>query len=221
MEKTKDNFLKLKRDFGKAVKDKKRWLFCGIELLIVGLLIVFDMLTKKYIYGYCDTVSDIVIIDGVIRFTAVVNTGAGFGILKAHTGILTTISFVSSVILIVFIFYSYPRRNKVLRTALVLIIAGAIGNLIDRMYLGYVRDFVYFELIDFAIFNFADNFLTIGTAFLIIYVLFFYSKEENELIEKRKAEANAQLVSEAKIEEDKAQLDCEVKEDEESESEIK
>lgn len=200
MEKTKDNFLKFKKDFALAVKDKKRWLFCGLELLIIGLLIVFDMLTKKYIYGHCDAVSDIKIIDGVIRFTAVKNTGAGFGILKNQTGALTAISFISSIVLIIFIFYSYPRRNKILRSALVMIIAGAIGNLIDRMVLGYVRDFVYFELIDFAIFNFADSFLTIGTALLIIYILFFYSKEENELMEKKKA-AKAQADIEEKAEE--------------------
>lgn len=213
MEKTKDNFLKFKKDFALAVKDKKRWLFCGLELLIIGLLIVFDMLTKKYIYGYCDAVSDIKIIDKVIRFTAVENTGAGFGILKNQTGALTAISFISSIVLIIFIFYSYPRRNKLLRSALVMIIAGAIGNLIDRMVLGYVRDFVYFELIDFAIFNFADSFLTIGTALLIIYILFFYSKEENELMEKKKA-AKAQADIEAKAQEAvkaKEQEDCEIK----------
>ena len=213
MEKTKDNFLKFKKDFALAVKDKKRWLFCGLELLIIGLLIVFDMLTKKYIYGYCDAVRDIKIIDKVIRFTAVENTGAGFGILKNQTGALTAISFISSIVLIIFIFYSYPRRNKLLRSALVMIIAGAIGNLIDRMVLGYVRDFVYFELIDFAIFNFADSFLTIGTALLIIYILFFYSKEENELMEKKKA-AKAQADIEAKAQEAvkaKEQEDCEIK----------
>lgn len=213
MEKTKDNFLKFKKDFALAIKDKKRWLFCGLELLIIGLLIVFDMLTKKYIYGYCDAVRDIKIIDKVIRFTAVENTGAGFGILKNQTGALTAISFISSIVLIIFIFYSYPRRNKLLRSALVMIIAGAIGNLIDRMVLGYVRDFVYFELIDFAIFNFADSFLTIGTALLIIYILFFYSKEENELMEKKKA-AKAQADIEAKAQEAvkaKEQEDCEIK----------
>lgn len=211
MEKTKDNFLKFKKDFALAVKDKKRWLFCGLELLIIGLLIVFDMLTKKYIYGYCDAVSDIKIIDKVIRFTAVENTGAGFGILKNQTGALTAISFISSIVLIIFIFYSYPRRNKLLRSALVMIIAGAIGNLIDRMVLGYVRDFVYFELIDFAIFNFADSFLTIGTALLILYILIFYSKEENEIMEKKKA-AKAQADIEAK-----AQEAVEAKEQEDSE----
>ncbi len=196
MKKTKDNVVKFKNDFINAVKDKKRWLFCSIEIIIIGLLIVFDMLTKKYIYGYCDTVKDIIIIKDVIRFTAVENTGAGFGILKNQTFALTIISFVCSILMIGFIFYSYPRRNKLLRSSLVLILAGAIGNLIDRMFLGYVRDFVYFELIDFAIFNFADSFLTIGTALLIIYIIFYYSVEENEISEKKKAAVETKIEDE-------------------------
>lgn len=183
---TKDSMANLKLDFKKAIADKKRWLLCGLEILIIILLIVFDMLTKKYIYGYCDANRDIIIFDGIIRFTAVINTGAGFGMLKGKTGILTAISFICSIILIGLIFYSYNRRNKWLRSALVLIIAGAVGNLIDRMFLGYVRDFVYFELIDFAVFNFADSFLTIGTILLIIYVLFFYSKDEAAISAKKK-----------------------------------
>lgn len=183
---TKENIIKLKLDCKIAIKDKKRWLFCLLELLIIAVLIVFDMLTKKYIYGYCDANKDIIIFKDVLRFTATINTGAGFGMMKGKTTLLTVISFISALILIALVFYSYPRRNKWLRSSLVLIIAGAVGNLIDRMFLGYVRDFVYFELINFAVFNFADSFLTIGTILLIIYVLFFYSKDEEEIDKKRK-----------------------------------
>ncbi len=187
---TKESMVKLKLEFTNAVKDKKRWLLCGLEILIIVLLIVFDMLTKKYIYGYCDANRDVIIFNGVLRFTAVTNTGAGFGMLKGKTSLLTIISFISSLILIGLVFYSYNRRNKWLRSSFVLIIAGAVGNLIDRMFLGYVRDFVYFELIDFAVFNFADSFLTIGTILLIIYVIFFYSKDEEALAKKRLALQN-------------------------------
>jgi len=70
-----------------------------------------------------------------------------------------------------------------------MITGGAIGNLIDRIALGFVRDFVYFELIDFAVFNFADSFLTVGTALLIIYVLFFFGKEEEEEHKKKLKES--------------------------------
>nr|MCR4661173.1 signal peptidase II [Clostridia bacterium] len=139
---------------------------------------------KKYVYGLCVENGKIDIIKGVLSLTAVENTGASFGIFANHTTALTVVSIICSVFLFLFIFYSYKYKNKVLRTALVLILAGAIGNIIDRLALGYVRDFIYFELINFAVFNFADSCLTIGAILLIIYVIFFYSKDEKEIKEK-------------------------------------
>lgn len=182
------DFESYKKDFLTAVKDKKRWIACLIELGIMCLLLAVDLLTKHFIYGHCETQGDIIIIDGVIRFTAIKNTGASFGIFKNATTALTVVSLICSIILILFIFYSYPRKNKWLRSALVMITAGALGNVIDRLHFGYVRDMVYFELIDFAVFNFADSCLTVGTAVLIIYIIFFYTKEE-ESIRKQKEEA--------------------------------
>ena len=73
-----------------------------------------------------------------------------------------------------------------------MITAGAIGNVIDRFALGYVRDMVYFELIDFAVFNFADSCLTIGTALLIIYILFMYTKESEKLHNEKKEALQAE-----------------------------
>lgn len=177
----KEAIKKIGQDFKMAIKDKRRWLYCGIELLIVAVIIVADLLTKKYVYGYCDKYKDIILIKNILRFTAVENTGASFGMFKDKTAALTVISAICSIFLIIFIFFSYPHKNKILRASLVMITGGAIGNIIDRIILGYVRDFIYFELINFAVFNIADSFLTIGTILLIIYVIFFYSKEEEEL----------------------------------------
>jgi signal peptidase II len=81
-----------------------------------------------------------------------------------------------------------------------MITGGAIGNIVDRIALGYVRDFVYFELIDFAVFNLADSFLTIGTILLLIYVIFFFGKEE-EAIKKAK-EAKVKEAANTEINED-------------------
>lgn len=187
-EEIKKDFASYKKDFQIAVKDKKRWITCLIELLIMCAFLAVDQLTKKFVYGSCVSNGDIVIIDGVIRFTAVQNTGASFGIFKNSTAALTVVSLICSIILILFIFYSYPRRNLWLRSSLILITAGALGNVIDRLYFGYVRDMVYFELIDFAVFNFADSCLTVGTVVLIIYILFFYGKDEEEARKKREAE---------------------------------
>lgn len=195
----KDFLTETKNGFTIAVKDKKRWLVCGIELLIVVALIIVDLLTKKYVYGYCSEQEDIILIKGVLRFHAVENTGASFGIFANHTMALTIVSLICAVVLFLFIFYSYPRRNLWLRSALILILAGAIGNIVDRLALGYVRDFIYFELINFAVFNFADSCLTVGTIVLIVYMLFFYSKEEKEINEKKTKEKAEKAVQERNI----------------------
>lgn len=201
----KKDFSDYKKDFTVAVKDKKRWLACLIELAITGVLLAADLLIKHFVYGYCAENGDIIIIDGVIRFTAVRNTGASFGIFKNATTALAVVSLICAVILVFFIFYSYPRRNKWLRAALVMITAGAFGNVIDRFALGYVRDMVYFELIDFAVFNFADSCLTVGTAVLVIYLLFFYMKDEEKSrkVKEEKAEADRikKLIDEAESDE--------------------
>lgn len=202
-EEIKKDFASYKRDFQLAVRDKKRWITCLIELAIMCAFLAVDLLTKHFVYGKCESSGDIIIIDGVIRFTAVRNTGASFGIFKDATVALTAMSAICVVILILFIFYSYPRRNLWLRSALILICAGALGNVIDRMVLGYVRDMVYFELINFAVFNFADSCLTVGTVVLIIYILFFYGKDEEEARKKRESEAanniNATKTDEATV----------------------
>jgi signal peptidase II len=73
-------------------------------------------------------------------------------------------------------------RYRPLQIVLVFLIAGAIGNLIDRCYLGYVVDFLYFKLIDFPIFNVADCYVTVSAVVLVALLLFYYREEDMELI---------------------------------------
>ena len=174
-----------KEGLGKALKDKKRWLVCGIELLLVIALIAVDLITKKYVYGACLQRNKIKIISGVLSLVAVQNTGASFGMLSGKTFYLTVVSSVCAAFLLFFIFYTYKRRNLWLRSALILIAAGAVGNIVDRIAFGYVRDFIYFELINFPVFNFADSCLTVGTIVLLIYIIFFYGKEEQDAAKLR------------------------------------
>ncbi|NMB42654.1 MAG: lipoprotein signal peptidase, partial [Clostridiales bacterium] len=76
------------------------------------------------------------------------------------------------------------KRYNILRILLVLIIAGAIGNLIDRIRLNYVVDFIYFALINFPIFNVADIYVTVSTFVFLILALFYYKDEDFEFLEK-------------------------------------
>ena len=93
------------------------------------------------------------------------------------------------VALVVFSFVVYAmvklppsRRYVPMELCLTMIMAGAAGNLIDRVSQGYVVDFLYFSLIDFPIFNVADCYVTVGTALLLVLFLWFYTDEEFELL---------------------------------------
>lgn len=175
------------------VKYKKQASLFAFELLIVAAIIAFDLITKHFIYGSIkESGQDIIIIDGIIRFTAVENTGASFGIFQDRTSLLAIFSAVSALVLISFQGYTINNRNKWLRAALILIIAGAIGNLYDRFAFEFVRDFVYFELINFAVFNFADSSLVIGCIVFSVYVLFFYNEEKGFADKKKTNEVIAQ-----------------------------
>lgn len=158
---------------------KRAVLLVSIEAAIIAAVIALDLLTKKYIYGNLAANNSVfTIIEGVLVLFPTENTGASFGIFKNATAMLTVISSVTIVIVTAFLVITVKIRNPFLRSGLVLIIAGGAGNLIDRLALGYVRDFIYFELIDFAIFNVADSSLTIGVICILIFVIFFYKPEK-------------------------------------------
>ncbi len=148
----------------------------SLEFLLIILLITLDLLTKIYIYGPINLSGvDIILIKDVLRFTSVENTGASFGIFSDHTLILSIVSLITVIGAIVAQILTAKQFNKPLfRISLSLIIAGGIGNLVDRFSFGFVRDFIYFELIDFAVFNIADSCLTIGCILLIIFIIFDY-----------------------------------------------
>ncbi|HHX49004.1 MAG TPA: signal peptidase II [Clostridiales bacterium] len=159
-------------------KNKKFILYLFIEVFFVLIVLMIDLLTKKYIYGKIKvTGEDIILIPNVLRFTAVENTGASFGMMKNSTKFLSYVSLFSVILLFAFIVFTIKDRNPLLRTALVLITAGGFGNMIDRFKYEYVRDFVYFELINFPVFNFADSALTIGCILAIIWVIVYFSKK--------------------------------------------
>ncbi len=164
--------------------NKKMFVCFAIELLLSGVYLAFDLLTKQFIYtpiaNGTKTSADFIHIDGIIRFVAVENTGASFGIFTGNNSILAIVSVVAMVALICFMFFSGNNRNMWLRSALVLMLAGGIGNTVDRLLFGYVRDMVYFELIDFAVFNFADSGLVIGCILLVIFVIFYYKPDEKK-----------------------------------------
>ena len=145
----------------------------------VGIFIIaiLDQAAKLFAAGLLPSVKTIPLIEDVFHLTYVENSGAGFGVFKDFTWLLTALTIL--VILAVVIYYVEKRpKNKWLITALTFMMGGAVGNVIDRVRLGYVIDFFDFTLIDFPVFNVADCFITVGAVIFAIYVLFLSDKKE-------------------------------------------
>lgn len=150
-----------------------------VEVLLILVFVSVDLLTKTFIYEPIDAgAPDIVLINNILKFTAVQNTGASFGIFKGNAIILAIVSLIIIIVVFIIQMFSLTKlKDKTFRFGLILIVAGGIGNIVDRFLLGHVRDFIYFELIDFPVFNIADSCLTIGCVLIIIYVIIYYIKD--------------------------------------------
>ena len=142
-------------------------LLIAIILGIVGL----DQLTKWLTVINLEEYESFPLWKDVLHFTFYKNDGAAFGILDApnQRWIFMTFSTVAIIGLLVYLFAFRPK-SRFVQITLAMIIGGGIGNMIDRVLLGYVIDFIDVTLINFAIFNVADSFVTVGAFMLMGYL---------------------------------------------------
>lgn len=148
----------------KAISD------CAVYTFIIILGIGLDRLTKWLAVKYLEPIFSFAVIEDVLNFTFVKNTGAAFGMLSEHRWIFMTVSTVAIAAMTVFL-YMRKSPNMLYAISLSAIISGGIGNMIDRVALGYVVDFIDVQFIDFAVFNVADCFVTVGAVGLIILLI--------------------------------------------------
>lgn len=159
---------------------KKQRIFSFIQLFVaVALLTGFDQLTKLLAVKNLKGKADIPLIPDVLYFQYLENRGAAFGIFqdrKIFLVLLTSLILVG----VCYVLWKIPADKKYIYLKLLcfLITAGGIGNLIDRVRLDYVIDFIYFAPIDFPVFNVADIYVSVGMVFLFIVVLFYYKDED-------------------------------------------
>lgn len=140
-----------------------------IYILIIIAGIVLDRITKIYAVKHFISNHHS---GSLINLTYLENRGAAFGILQDKR-ILFVILTISIVIYLLYYFITNLKSNPlVLNIAFSLIISGALGNFYDRLFQGYVVDFIEFAFVDFPVFNIADIFVTVGCGLLIIYILF-------------------------------------------------
>ncbi len=150
-----------------------------VQFLTVVLLTALDQATKLWSVKALRSVGEIPVIEGVFNLRYVENTGAAFSILQGKTFLLTVIPIVACVFMI-YILLAKKISLKLGNWGITLILSGALGNLIDRVFRGAVVDMFDFELINFPVFNVADICVTVGAVLFFIYAIFFYDKAEKK-----------------------------------------
>lgn len=173
-------------------------------LLIAIILgsVALDQLTKWLAAAYLQGQPSFPIWQDVLHLTFAKNEGAAFGMLSDHRWVFMIFSSVAIVGLTVYLFRFRPKSRYV-QITLAMIIGGGIGNMIDRIALGYVVDFIDFTLIDFAIFNVADSFVTVGAFMLMGYLVADTVRE----IKTEQAKKNAPLTNESDADTD-SETEC-------------
>lgn len=139
----------------------------------VVLLVMMDQLSKFFVVSFLKGQSPYILIEGFLSFYYIENRGAAFGILQNSQLLFSIITIVVLLGLMIYLIKNYKSSSLATKISLTLIIAGAIGNFIDRLRLKYVIDFISFRMFghDFAVFNLADSFIVIGTIIVMILVI--------------------------------------------------
>ena len=149
-----------------------------IALAAIALLVAADQITKMLIFSHFEVGESTHIIGGLLDFTYVRNRGAAFGMLSDQRWIFLVLT-TAIIVGICWLWFRGLIDHVTGRISAVLIVAGGIGNMIDRIALGYVVDFIDISpLFDFAVFNVADCCVTVGAVIMAVYVLFFFDEKK-------------------------------------------
>lgn len=147
--------------------------------IIIALLIGLDQIIKVWALNSLKEIGSIPVIGNIFNLTYVENRGAAFGMLQNNQIIFIVVALAASCY---GIYYLHTKKvNNVGKVGIILIISGAIGNLIDRVRLGFVVDYLDFHIIWNYVFNLADCFVVIGTVFLCIYIVFLEQEEKKQV----------------------------------------
>ncbi len=167
-------------------------------IIFVLSLVGVDQLIKYFVIEYLKPIGVFELLEGFIRFRYVENTGAVFGSFASHTAVLTVVSIILLIVTVYFL-VTQKNKSKLVSFTLLLMIAGGIGNIIDRIRLHFVVDYIEPTFIDFAVFNFADCLITVGAFVLMIYLVIDIVKEEKQ----KKSDVNiAEFINDEAVVED-------------------
>ncbi|MGI6715933.1 MAG: signal peptidase II [Eubacteriales bacterium] len=157
-----------------------------LAFFVIFGVVVLDQFTKFLVRLYMEVGDSFTLIPGVMNITYVENDGAAFGMLDNARWLFMIVSAVAIVAIVVFL-RKHGSRHTLLTLSLSFIAGGGIGNMIDRTFVTdvngthVVTDFFETAFMDFAVFNVADSFITVGAILLGIYIIFIEPKVEKKL----------------------------------------
>lgn len=145
-------------------------------LFLVAALTAIDQFIKMTVITNLKPIGSITCIPGLLEFTYIENTGAAFGFFSGFSWVIMILTMLLSLALLVFLF-RYKRHTFLSNTACILVVAGGIGNLIDRFAFGYVVDYIHVLFFPY-VFNFADCCVVVGAILFAVWYLFIKDKKE-------------------------------------------
>ncbi len=142
-----------------------------LTVAVIAVLVAIDQLLKYFAVAFLEPIDSFPLFDNILQLSYVENTGAAFGSFSQYT---TWLSVFTGIVLAAGVIYvlSGRMREKVPYAAALLILSGGLGNLIDRVFRGFVIDYIEPLFINFAVFNFADMLVCVGAGVLIIYLIY-------------------------------------------------
>lgn len=155
-----------------------------LAAVITAVAVLLDQISKSIVVNGLPLYGEARFIPGVLSFYHTRNTGAAFSMLSDRRWVFMLLSCVAIVAITVMLYF-WRSRHVLLTVSLSMILGGGIGNMIERIVNGYVTDFFRVDFVDFAVFNVADSFITVGAVLLGVYIIFFEPKVERRLAESK------------------------------------
>ena len=161
------------------MNNKKRVFSLLFYIIGIAVLTELDQITKVLAESKLMGKPDFKVIGDAFVFSYLRNEGAAWGMLSGKINLFLIFT-VIVVLLVAYVIINLPVTKKYvpLLITCTLLVSGAAGNFIDRVRFGYVRDFIYFKLINFPVFNVADCYVTVSVVLLIILILFVYKEDD-------------------------------------------
>lgn len=172
------------------MRKDRNYVLLLIDMLIAAALLALDQFTKYLVTLHLKGQPALVLIDGVLELQYFENTGIAFSLFQNRKSFILITGFLVLAVILFFLF-RIPRQKKfrIVHVLMSVLIAGALGNIVDRIRFDYVVDFISFVLIHYPIFNVADCYIVVSAIVLFLLFMFYYKEEDLEFLSfKKKAQ---------------------------------